>query len=188
MTAQIRDKILIEGVEHRLHLGPTLPRTRDCEWLEDTWANFDTDYILVNTPTCLHRGYVAKWEIRDERLYLNHLSSRRFRLLRPLPIFVGCFSGTILVDQGEPLITHVNHPSTYERHLHIRVVGGYVTGWELVDYDPEKAAAEWEARFQAKLPTSPLRSLLRPGVRLVDGFGTMSVQLLDFFKGRRKKP
>lgn len=187
MTAQIRDKILIDGVEHTLDSGPCLS-TRDCDWLEDFWANFDTHYILINTPTCLHRGYVATWEIRDERLYLNHLSSGQFRLLRPPPIFVDWFSGTILVDQGEPLITHVNHSSIYERHLHIQVVGGYVTGWELVDYDPEKDAAEWEARFQPKPPTSILRSLLRPGVRLVDSFGTIGLHLLDLFKGRRNKP
>lgn len=140
-TAQFPDHLSYEGEGHAMFSTPlegyfsdTLPRP--------AW--------LVPTSTACWRGYVASWEIKDDRLFLlkvvrrdgpgageeKDVIARLFPKGQP-PIEATWFSGAIRIPQGKQLrYVHMGFGSIYERDLFLTFDHGKLTGRNVVRNDP----------------------------------------------------
>lgn len=95
-TEQLPEIIHIDGVLHTLYTTPLLP------WLRRLGPSWDFDR---RTPKC-RRGYIGRWEIRDETLWLIDLYAWRAEKRTGIPdLFDGenevpadWFSGILLVE------------------------------------------------------------------------------------------
>jgi hypothetical protein len=93
------------------------------------------------------RGYIAIWEIKDGRLFLNEVAGR-YKLARDEPLFAGWFTGVLRVALGGTLRPiHMGFASVPERELHIKVEKGIVFGQREIDnksrpIDPHKLAIQ----------------------------------------------
>ncbi len=131
MTAQQPDKLYNNGQENILFSNP----------LEDffTISNFNPGFMSPHTAN--YRGYVATWEIIDEKLYLIGINGWKYDKTNAgkihevdissvfpdegPPIFAKWFSGTLIIPQGKMLhYIHMGYESIYERELHITVKNG----------------------------------------------------------------
>jgi hypothetical protein len=128
MTAQISEKLLLEGVKHPMctnplanfsQLGGTLPK-------------------FVSTSTALWRGYVGTWEVLNDRLYLIEISgtlkSGEDACLETVfpgfkdRVFAHWYSGVIRLPEGKMLeYVHMGYGSTYERDLLLTFKNGVLT-------------------------------------------------------------
>lgn len=140
MTAQQPDKIFINGLEHPLFSNP----------LEDffTLTSFNPGFMSPHTANW--RGYVATWEIIDQKLYLVALSGWKvnpntpgkldevdvgivFPDLSP-PIFAKWFTGRLILPQGKMMqYIHMGYESIYEREIHYHVKNGEIISQEEAD-------------------------------------------------------
>lgn len=140
MTAQQPDKLYMDGQEHPLFCNP----------LEDffTITNFNPGFMSPHTAN--YRGYVASWEITDDKLYLISLSGWKMDKDKPgkldevdigyifpddpAPIFAKWFSGTLRAPQGKMLhYIHMGYESIYEKELQISIKNGVVTTFKEID-------------------------------------------------------
>ncbi|MAT41664.1 MAG: hypothetical protein CL609_04930 [Anaerolineaceae bacterium] len=133
MTAQQPDKIFIDGQEQPLFSNP----------LEDyfTLTNFNPSFMSPHTANW--RGYVASWEIINQKLYLVSLSGWKVNPDTPgkleevdsqivfpdesPPIFAKWFTGRLIVPQGKMMqYIHMGYESIYEREIHYHVKNGEI--------------------------------------------------------------
>ena len=109
MTAQQPDKIFIEGQEHPLFCNP----------LEDffTITSFNPGFMSPHTAN--YRGYIASWEIIDQKLHIVNFLGWRVNRATPgeldevgleyifpeeaAPLFAKWFTGTLIVPLGKML-------------------------------------------------------------------------------------
>ena len=124
MTAQISDRIIISGQEHRLY----------CEPLESFW-NIDNpkpDFEPLHTGCW--RGYVATWKVEHSKLYLTGIETQNESLKleqvfldRESPVFADWFTGELRIPQGEMLqYVHMFYQSTFESDLFLLVDNGII--------------------------------------------------------------
>jgi len=122
-TAQMPDGLLYEGKKESIFSTP----------LEDYFsANNNRPAWLTMTNTACWRGYVAEWEIRDERLFLTKVTrddfdpkkeeiivddiSERLFPKQKWPIEATWFTGVIRVPEGKQLeYVHMGFESVYEK-------------------------------------------------------------------------
>lgn len=127
MTAQISDTIRIAGREVRLN---TLPLNH---WFEQTGTKPD----FKSPHTALWRGYVATWEIVDDRLYLvdleSHLADGGTGTLGDLfpgfpdRVFAHWYSGVLSIPQGKVIgYIHAGFGPIYESTLCLTIRDGMV--------------------------------------------------------------
>lgn len=126
MTAQIRDKILYKGNQYYLANEPLRP------YLEAMEISYP------GTSTADYRGYVASWEVRDEKLYLIELLIPGFtpEMGREGDLFQGeertfseWFTGKLRIPHGELLeYVHNGYGSLYEKELFLRFLNGELIG------------------------------------------------------------
>lgn len=128
MTAQIPDRILIEGVEHDLLATP----------LGAFLAHFEGAPRLVAPHTGNHRGHLAQWRVAGNQLLLDDVrgwledgSEVGPDVVLPgvdLPLPATWVHGTLCVGMG-PVVryVHAGFESRYERELVLDVSGGRVT-------------------------------------------------------------
>lgn len=140
MTAQQPDKIYIDGQEHILFSNP----------LEDffTLTNFNPGFMSPHTANW--RGYVASWEIINQKLYLVGLSGWKVNPNSPgkldevgiphvfpdkePPLFAKWFTGTLISPQGKMMqYIHMGYESIYEREVHYHVINGDILSQTEVD-------------------------------------------------------
>jgi hypothetical protein len=130
MTAQQPDNLQWNGEHYFVHCEPLEPYFRDGQ----ERPNFSEHGSLV---TCCWRGYVASWDIRDKKLYLNALEAfglHRKNLL-PLvfgessaPVFAQWFSGKLQLVNGEMTnYVHAGYASTYENETTLSFKNGTLT-------------------------------------------------------------
>jgi hypothetical protein len=153
MTAQIPERIILDGRPHSLHQQPLYPL------IERYRLNLKKPHIR---NTANHRGYIGTWELRDRSLYLTHLSwqGRDFReapaseaacrqLFRAaqcsgFPIHAHWFNGILRIAIGRRLIySHHGWSHWFERERVIRVVAGEIVRDREVD---TRAILEWWLR------------------------------------------
>lgn len=153
MTAQILDKIVVNGKEHPLQNFPL-----------EAYFELQNETPFGEVMTCCRRGYLATWELTaDGMLYLNGIE--RFpKSDAPLPeqfdgrgrVFANWFSGVLKIGDGNRV-----GPDTYsinfERTIEQDICHGRVNGEKKVivhkrrkSYDP----------FAPDRPRSPLPSVL----------------------------
>ena len=128
MTAQIAERIIIEGKNASLYTNPLSLYLQQCG-------------ISFESPnTANWRGYVGTWETIEvdgvERLYLVELAAHRTYLeVVGIPeifpgfdkVFAHWFSGELRLPQGKMLkYVHGGYASTYEYDLLIQIKQGVV--------------------------------------------------------------
>ncbi|QNP45650.1 hypothetical protein H9L14_14160 [Sphingomonas sediminicola] len=129
MTAQVRDRLSYDGRIFPLCSLPLQP------WLQET----GNAGIFRWPHTANRRGYVASWEIADDRLYLKKLeatlhdgSAASLATLFPGTtgkVFAEWYSGTLRVTDGELLeYIHVGFGSRYERDIFLEIRDGVLVG------------------------------------------------------------
>jgi len=134
MTAQLPDKITIADVEQNLHTNP----------LEVYWnlrKKKRPDFCAKRD--CL-RGYVARWEIADQQLWLNHIDGQIkksinlfgskivdcslhdfFPRANPGKIKAVWFSGKLRIPLGKMIyFNDSGYDSRFERDLILTIVEG----------------------------------------------------------------
>ncbi|MFC3716581.1 hypothetical protein ACFONC_10485 [Luteimonas soli] len=133
-TAQIPDRILIDGQDYALNTNPLTPRLVASGWLPPKEA-------MVSSANW--RGYTASWEIADGKLVLrdatilvageepgDYTPKSILGDLFPsaaAPVVADWYSGALIVPDGEMThYVHMGYGSSYERYQVLRIVAGRV--------------------------------------------------------------
>jgi len=128
MTAQFHENLILDGEDTSMAYCPPLPPEGDDRVRLQEGASED-DWEC----TACWRGYVATWEIRDDKIYLNKFS-RKYVIEEGHPLFADWISETIRIPQGEQLeYVHMGFGSVYEQDLMIRIEKGVVVERRVVD-------------------------------------------------------
>ncbi|MEN9251125.1 MAG: hypothetical protein Q6L49_03740 [Thermostichales cyanobacterium HHBFW_bins_127] len=133
MTAQIPDTLILDGKHHGLFCHLSLPINHPQISLRPQ-AEMDEEDRDCYSTACW-REYVATWEIRNQRLYLNEIRGT-WRLTGD-PIFADWITDELIIPMGECLVyVHMGFGSVYEREKRITVEKGVVTQVEVIENDP----------------------------------------------------
>ncbi|MBP1688071.1 MAG: hypothetical protein H6Q33_4214 [Deltaproteobacteria bacterium] len=138
MTAQIHEKLILDGEETSMAFCPSLPEghPRVFEPGPDEVVRDAADVVLFSTACW--RGYQGTWEIKDGRFYLIALRGR-FQLRPGSPVLADWFSGVLRVPRGEKLLhVHMGFGSIYEQELHVKIENGKVVTTRVVDSRAKK--------------------------------------------------
>lgn len=124
MTAQIHERLILNGEEISMAFCPLLPEA-DPRIVELTDDEIDCEDIIFSTACW--RQYVGTWEIKDDKFYLLNIVGR-FKLADETPLFADWFTGTLSIPDGELLeYVHMGYESVYEREVQITIEKGIVT-------------------------------------------------------------
>lgn len=165
-TAQAPDRIRIDGEEHALHTNPLARKLADAGWKRPEEA-------LLSSANW--RGYIAFWEIADDRLLLvdatiivpgedpqGHVKRSILPDVFPSatpPLVAEWYSGALIVPQGEIVeYVHMGYQSVYERYLVFRIAEGKVL--ERLSLSPEELARYRDAKFEAFTRTDEFRQAI----------------------------
>ncbi len=133
MTAQICDQIIWQGKRYSLYCEPFLQ-------YQLQHKDKARQFAFLHTTTANWRGYRARWEIKEDFLWLNAISGwvwqeqgkpKYYRLPQVMgtrePVKATWFSGTLILPFG-PLLRYVHMPyaSQYAGEIRIKVVKGKI--------------------------------------------------------------
>lgn len=143
MTAQKCDKLIYRGNEYRLAAEPLYP------YLEGKGLRF------AEISTACHRGYVAKWLIEDDKLFLINFNAfvpkfetdnnwikkedteevgLDYLFPNSNKVFAEWFSGVLRIPHGEMIrYVHQGYASIYEKELYLRFVKGKYVSYREID-------------------------------------------------------
>jgi hypothetical protein len=138
-TAQIGETIIIDGKAERMTIEPLGDYLNNPE----NFARY-RKYAKPAACTGLWRGYVGEWEIKEQKLYLNKLStgscSAKDRSSLPLnklfpnqpqPVLATWYSGVLIMPRGELVqYVHMGYESRFERYLIMDIQKGVVVKQE----------------------------------------------------------
>jgi len=127
MTAQLSETIMYEGESRSLLSCP----------LSDYFSLTNTPSPFQMNCTALWRGYLGRWEIKKERLYLIQLDAEfdddnEITLQDIFPgfserVFAHWYTGELRIPDGEQMkYEHIGFASQYERDILIQVKQGVV--------------------------------------------------------------
>ncbi|MFO1389504.1 hypothetical protein [Cellvibrio sp.] len=132
MTTQVMEKILYQGETLEMYTTP----------LEDYFAQMENRPQFMPPASCLWRGYVGKWEISNDQLFLldfgstledgTEVSMRTYFLESTDRVFAQWYSGQLHVVSGKLLgHIHIFRP-IFERDIFIDVKQGLVVATKVV--------------------------------------------------------
>ena len=132
MTAQIPETLTYEGKQLALLTNP----------LQLFFELGGANPGFQSSSTALWRGYLGRWEILNDRLYMVELngvleSGEEASLASVFPghperVFAHWYSGKLRIPQGRQLqYVHMGYGSTYERDLILTLQNGVVVGKEV---------------------------------------------------------
>ncbi len=133
MTAQIRERLILDGDETSMAFCPPLPKGHPhiYEPSPEEIVSDESDFIL-GTTACW-RGYQGVWEIKNGRFYLVDLRGR-LRLRDSRPILADWFSGILRIPKGKMLqYVHMGFGSVFEQEVHIKIENGVVVTTRVID-------------------------------------------------------
>ena len=143
MTAQIHERLILDGEETSMAFCPPLPDGHPRIFAPDSdeIAGGARDFLLHSTACW--RGYQGTWEIRDGRLYLVGLRGR-FRIRGSEPILADWFSGVLRIPKGEIIqYVHMGFGSVHEQEVHVKIEKGVIVTRRVID-NRGKEHDEWE--------------------------------------------
>lgn len=125
MTAQIAERLVYQKEEFAMRAEP----------LSDYFAKGGTKPKFRLSCSGLWRGYIGRWEIVDDRLYMTDLNGTledgtKATMATIFPgfpdhVFAQWYSGRIRIPQGEILVHgHMGYGSIYERDFLLDVERG----------------------------------------------------------------
>lgn len=142
MTAQVRDILTYNGATYHLATEP----------LEPLFEIMGDDKPVLSSPhTACWRGYVGKWQVENDKLYLvdfNGYGENQVKVgmdyIFPgqVKVFAEWYSGEIRLPHGELLhYEHQGYMSIYESELFMEFKKGVLVSTREVDntktFDPE---------------------------------------------------
>ena len=152
MTAQFHESLMLEGKQTAMASTPGLPtdHPRVIRLTGDEIEAMEAEiirqgYLPRFGNTACWRNYIANWEIKEQKLYLNSIDGY-YRLEEGPPLHATWYSGTLRIPQGELLeYVHMGYGSLCVRDLMIEVEHGEVVSSQVVINSlPEKAPSRWE--------------------------------------------
>ena len=130
MTIQASELLFYEGEKHYLMNVPSIP--------DSIVQLISQDYY--EESTACYRGYVATWEIKDDKLYLIDLSSRNYEFVQSPPIFADWNNGQIMFGTGnKKLSSSWVSAYDYEAEIHLTIENGLVVNINKVKNDSYNA-------------------------------------------------
>ena len=140
MTAQVHEKLILDGVETSIAFCPPLP------YGHPRIIQADDGKAAIESTNCW-RGYIGTWEIKDRKIFLIELK-RNFKILGEEPIFADWFTGILRIPRGKKIHhVHMGFGSIYEQELHIKIENGVVIKSRVVD-NRGKDVNHWELVLQ----------------------------------------
>lgn len=134
MTAQIPEKLILDGEETFMAFCPRLPKRHPRIFApapDEVSGDPEEDEICFSTACW--RGYQGTWEIKDGRLYLVDLRGG-VRLRPGDPILAKWFSGVLRVPRGEVLqYVHMGFGTVQAEEIHIKIEKGVVVTTRVID-------------------------------------------------------
>jgi hypothetical protein len=130
MTAQALDDLIYEGKPCLMQTELGLRRHPRIRTVPDAEAK--AQCVVYNTTACW-RGYLAEWEIRDGRLFLNGLRGG-YNLDGTEPLAAEWVSGTIRIEEREVIsdFWDENFNGGYPREFVIEIEHGIVVATNAV--------------------------------------------------------
>jgi len=139
MTAQFSDSIIYNGELYGIANEPF-----------EEYLKTRQDIQYDGYCSACWRGYIAKWEIIEDKLFLIGLNEFQFGKEEPIikektynfndifpeqdKVFADWFSGELKIPQGEVLkYIHACYASIYEKEVHLDIKEGVVVGEREVD-------------------------------------------------------
>ena len=137
MTAQVHEKLILNGKKTSMNFCPPIPSDPNIVKLlskEEYQKAYDAGKIeQITHSTACWRGYIGTWEIKDGKFYLKDLNGA-VKLAKKGPIFASWFTGVLRVPQGEMLqYVHMGFATRYEKELRIKIEEGIVTDESVID-------------------------------------------------------
>lgn len=122
MTAQIRDRIKLEGRVMWVCSHIPVPLIRKRIRKNEDWDN--TNYPFGSTACW--RGYIASWRVEDNKLYLVDIFGSS-ELVGDEPLLADWFSGTIrLTEQRVNIYPHLGYVTRFDPDIMMKVEKGVV--------------------------------------------------------------
>ena len=142
MTAQVRDVLTYNGATYHLATEPL-------EQLLEIMG--DDKPILISPHTACWRGYVGKWQVIDDKLYLVDFKGYGENQVKvgidyifpgQVKVFAEWYSGEIRIPYGDLLhYEHQGYMSIYEKELFMEFKKGILVSTREVDntkrFDPD---------------------------------------------------
>ncbi|MFZ4481664.1 MAG: hypothetical protein ACOYNZ_17415, partial [Rhodoferax sp.] len=138
MTAQIADCLTFQGQDYRLFAEPL-----------SLWLNKrrNRNIRFQRISTACWRGYVARWEVVDDRLFLTNISGhfqdgRELSVADLFPddpelVLADWVTGTVRCPFGARLkYSHAGYSSIYEHDLILRFQDGVLMEYRTVRNEP----------------------------------------------------
>lgn len=139
MTAQFSDSIMYKGELYGIANEPF-----------EEYLKTRPDIQYNGYCSACWRGYIAKWEIIGDKLFLIGLNEFQFGKEEPIikeksynfndifpnqdKVFADWYSGELKIPQGEVLkYVHACYASIYEKEVHLDIKEGVVVGEREVD-------------------------------------------------------
>jgi hypothetical protein len=133
MTAQIPERLILDGLESSMAFCPPLPVGHPRLVQAEPGAQPAPGDSAVLHSTACWRQYQGTWEIKDGRLFLVSLRGL-YHLDGPEPLPADWFTGVLRIPRGEMLhYVHMGFGSVFEQELHIKIEQGRVTNSRTVD-------------------------------------------------------
>lgn len=135
MTAQAHERIIIDGEEYGMAAEPLAPFLKE------------RNVKLIYPSTALWRGYLGKWTIIKNKLYLlsadfyteNGALGLEYLFKYRNPVFASWFTGDICIVDGELLnYVHGGYLSTYETEIFFHFYKGLLTNRTVVNNTMKK--------------------------------------------------
>lgn len=183
-TAQIPDRIRIDGVDHALNTNPL-----ESELARQGWKL--PEGVAVSSANW--RGYTASWEIVDDRLVLrdasilvpgdkpgDYVARSILADLFPsatAPLIALWYSGALIIPEGRMTnYVHMGYGSSYERYQVFRVSSGRVI--ERLELSGEEFQRYKATKFESFKKTDEFRQQMRELREEADGL--TDEQIMDF--------
>lgn len=138
MTAQLHEQLILDGKRTSMISCPPLP-LHDPRLVPREDGAPSSDLEALTRSTACWRGYVATWEVRDNRLYLCAIVGS-YALHADQPVFADWVSDILRVPDGELLrYVHMGFESIYEREIELVVSEGVVVECSVVNQSDRQA-------------------------------------------------
>ncbi|UCH59169.1 MAG: hypothetical protein JSV61_13245 [Anaerolineales bacterium] len=142
MTAQIHERLIINGHEKTMMTCPWLPEGHPRLIEVDIYHRENVAVESFLFTTACWRRYQGTWEIREGKFYLIGLRGR-FQLQGEDPLFADWYSGMLRIPRGEILqYVHMGFESVFAEEVYVDIANGEVVSMRLVE-NRGKPHDEW---------------------------------------------
>jgi hypothetical protein len=133
MTAQVHERIILEGIKTSMAFCPPIPANHPgIVARSEQEMQQDPGDLLIFSTACW-RNYIGTWQLKEGRLYLVSIVGR-YRVVSETPIFADWVTAVLRIPRGDMLrYVHMEFASVFEYEHYITVVDGLVVDERIID-------------------------------------------------------